>query len=137
MLRYREEDFGELAFDEGISPAWPFDYAQLAPYYQQAETLYQVRGTEGEDSCEPAGAKGYVGPAVADEAAISGVRARLQKAGVRPFSLPLALDIDRWPLTTFTCRTARAVDRWAIYSCWARSTAPCSRPMPSGCRCLR
>ncbi len=96
MLRYREEDFGELAFEEGISPAWPFDYAQLAPYYQQAETLYQVRGTEGEDSCEPSGAKGYVGPAVADEADIADVRARLHQAGVRPFSLPLALDIDRW-----------------------------------------
>ncbi len=96
MLRYREQDFAELAFDDGISPAWPFAYQELAPYYQQAETLYQVRGQTGQDSCEPKGAKGYVAGAVPDEVSIKAVRGRLLKAGVSPFSLPLALDIDSW-----------------------------------------
>ncbi|OMH29440.1 GMC oxidoreductase [Motiliproteus sp. MSK22-1] len=96
MLRYREEDFGELAFEEGISPAWPFNYQELAPFYHQAETLYQVRGKEGQDCCEPSGAKGYIGEPVADEPSIARVRDKLAKAGAKPFSLPLALDIDRW-----------------------------------------
>ncbi|WP_222937702.1 FAD-dependent oxidoreductase [Spartinivicinus ruber] len=96
MMRYRQEDFGELMFDEGVSPAWPFPYEELAPYYQQAETLYQVKGTTGQDSCEPSGAKGYVGSAVADEPVISLLRGRLSQLGVNPFSLPLAMDVDAW-----------------------------------------
>ena len=48
LFRYRKEDFAELAFaDGGISPAWPFPYEELEPWYSKAEQLYQVRGTTG------------------------------------------------------------------------------------------
>ena len=38
---------------DGVSPAWPIDYDTLAPYYDRAERLYQVRGAAGVDPTEP------------------------------------------------------------------------------------
>ena len=32
LERMREKDFTEVPLQEGVSPAWPFDYAELAPY---------------------------------------------------------------------------------------------------------
>ena len=42
-----------LPLQDGISPAWPLDYAELEPYYQQAEQLYRVHGKAGVDPTEP------------------------------------------------------------------------------------
>ena len=52
LFRLRPEDFGELRHHGGISPAWPIDYADLEPYYTQAEHLYRVHGRHGEDPTE-------------------------------------------------------------------------------------
>jgi choline dehydrogenase-like flavoprotein len=96
MLRYREQDFQAQEFDDGLSPAWPFAYDELAPYYDQAERLYGVRGAAGEDPSEPPRAGPYPHPPVADEPSIAELRARLAALGLKPFSLPLAIDLDRW-----------------------------------------
>ena len=96
MLRYREDDFKALGFKSGVSPAWPFSYDELAPFYQRAERLYQVRGTQGEDSCDPRGERGYVEGPVPDETCIASLRQKLLAKGYHPFSLPLAVDIERW-----------------------------------------
>ena len=53
LYRLREEDFGELHHHDGISPAWPIDYAEMEPYYTLAEQLYEVHGARGEDPTEP------------------------------------------------------------------------------------
>ena len=42
LERMREKDFEEVALQDGISPAWPLDYAELEPYYQQAEQLLSL-----------------------------------------------------------------------------------------------
>lgn len=97
LFRYRREDFGELAFPEGgVSPAWPFSYDELEPYYSRAEQLYQVRGVVGEDTTEPYHSAPYPHRAVPDEPAIVKVRKHLKKAGLTPASLPLGVDIERW-----------------------------------------
>ncbi len=96
MLRYRAEDFAAMQHEEGVSPAWPFDYQELAPWYEAAEKLFNVRGLVGGDPSEPAHVGPYPFPPVPDERAIAEVRARLVKAGGHPFSLPLAVDIDEW-----------------------------------------
>ncbi len=96
MFRYRAEDFAAMAHEEGVSPAWPFGYAELAPWYDAAEKLYNVRGALGQDPTEPVHASPYPFPPVPDEAPIADVRARLVKAGAKPFSLPLAVDVDEW-----------------------------------------
>ncbi|KAB2727674.1 GMC oxidoreductase [Brucella intermedia] len=96
LIRYRREDFEELAHLEGVSPAWPFAYDVLEPWYCKAEELFQVRGELGDDPTEPHHSKVYPYPAVRDERPIADVRARLKKAGLHPASLPLGVDIDRW-----------------------------------------
>jgi choline dehydrogenase-like flavoprotein len=53
LYRLREQDFGELRHHDGISPAWPIEYAQMEPYYTQAEHLYRVHGARGEDPNPP------------------------------------------------------------------------------------
>ncbi|GAB4577042.1 MAG: GMC family oxidoreductase [Roseibium sp.] len=96
LIRYRKEDFSEVQHAEGVSPAWPFSYEELAPWYDAAETLYRVRGDAGADPTEPDHAGPYPFPPVPDEPAIADVRDRLRRAGSRPFSLPLGVDIERW-----------------------------------------
>jgi choline dehydrogenase-like flavoprotein len=97
LFRYRREDFAELEFPGGgVSPAWPFPYEELEPWYSRAEQLYQVRGTTDEDPTEPFHSKDYPFKPVPDEPAIARVRERLKLVGLHPASLPLGVDIDRW-----------------------------------------
>ncbi|MBM7047358.1 GMC oxidoreductase [Rhizobium lusitanum] len=96
LVRYRREDFEEIQHREGVSPAWPFSYDVLEPWYSRAERLYQVRGRLGEDPTEPGHSLGYDFPPVPDEAPIADVRARLKEKGLHPYSLPLGVDIEAW-----------------------------------------
>ena len=47
LFRFRREDFEAREHPGGVSPAWPFPYAELEPWYGQAEALFQVRGRAG------------------------------------------------------------------------------------------
>lgn len=96
LARYRKEDFSELRHQEGVSPAWPFPYDELEPWYCKAEKLYQVRGTIGEDPTEPVHSGAYSFGPVPDERPMADLRARLKEKGLHPYSLPLAIDIERW-----------------------------------------
>ena len=52
-----EKISGAVEHVDGVSPAWPIDYDTLAPFYERAERLYQVRGAHGVDPTEaPRGA---------------------------------------------------------------------------------
>src|SRR5689334_5476403 len=44
LFRFRKEDFSVIRHHDGISPAWPIGYEDMAPYYLQAENLYHVHG---------------------------------------------------------------------------------------------
>lgn len=96
LVRYRREDFLEMQHKEGVSPAWPFPYEELEPWYSAAEQLYQVRGTLGEDPTEPHHSRPYPHPPVPDEAPIAAVRQRLDRLGLHTYSLPLGVDLERW-----------------------------------------
>lgn len=96
LARYRREDFSAMEHEGGLSPAWPFAYEELEPWYSRAEQLYQVRGDLGDDPSEPAHSQPYPHPPVADEPPIAAVRARLKANGLHPASLPLGVDIHRW-----------------------------------------
>jgi choline dehydrogenase-like flavoprotein len=96
LVRYRREDFLEMAHREGVSPAWPFPYEELEPWYSRAEQQFQVRGALGQDPTEPHHSLPYPFPPVPDEAPIASVRARLKANGMHPYSLPLGVDIDQW-----------------------------------------
>ena len=96
LFRFRREDFEAREHPGGVSPAWPFPYEELEPWYGRAEALYRVRGRLGEDPTEPPHSTPYPHPPVPDEPAIAGVRERLRRQGLHPFSLPLGVDVDRW-----------------------------------------
>ena len=96
LARYRKEDFSELQHQEGISPAWPFPYDELEPWYDRAEKLYLVRGTLGEDPTEPPHSGSYSFGPVPDERPMANLRNRLKNNGFHPYSLPLAMDVERW-----------------------------------------
>lgn len=96
LVRYRREDFLEMKHREGVSPAWPFPYEELEPWYSRAEQLFQVRGALGQDPTEPQHSEPYPFPPVPEEPAIASVRAKLKAVGMHPYSLPLGIDIERW-----------------------------------------
>jgi choline dehydrogenase-like flavoprotein len=88
LYRLREEDFGELRHHDGLSPAWPIDYAEMEPYYTLAEQLYEVHGARGEDPTEPPTSAPYPFPAVSHEPRIQQLSDDLEAAGLRPFHAP-------------------------------------------------
>jgi choline dehydrogenase-like flavoprotein len=53
MYRLRESDFRATEMECGVSPGWPISYADLEPYYCQAEKLFRVHGTSLNDASEP------------------------------------------------------------------------------------
>jgi choline dehydrogenase-like flavoprotein len=96
LIRYRERDFEALEHADGVSPAWPFAYSELEPWYAAAEQLYRVHGQAGEDPTEPPRSTPFPYAPVPDEPPIAKARARMAATGLKPFALPLAVDIDTW-----------------------------------------
>jgi len=96
MMRYREADFAPIRHMGGATPGWPFGYDTLAPWYDRAEVLYQVRGDATRDPTEPPRAANYSYPPVPHEPAVADLDRRLTSVGLHPAPLPLALDLDRW-----------------------------------------
>src|SRR3954451_21427996 len=94
LFRLRERDFQEVEHYGGVSPAWPISYADLEPYYTEAEGLYLVHGQAGEDPTEPPRSRPFPYPAVSHEPRIQQVHDDLVNAGHQPFHLPLAVDLD-------------------------------------------
>ena len=94
LVRLRKQDFGEMRLHGGISPAWPFNYEDLEPYYTEAEYLYQVHGIRGEDPTEPPASKPYRFPPVSHEWRIQQLSDDLKRLGHRPFHLPVGVLLD-------------------------------------------
>lgn len=94
LLRMRASDFGEVRHHGGISPAWPIGYAELAPYYLEAERLYHVHGNRGEDPTEPPESAPFPFPGVIHEPRIQELFDDLRRIGRRPFALPIGLRLD-------------------------------------------
>jgi choline dehydrogenase-like flavoprotein len=92
-LRFRVEDFEELQHEAGVAPAWPIRYVDLAPYYDEAERLMGTHGTAGMDPCEPPRSGPLPHPAIGHEPEIAAIDKRLREKGLRPFPLPVAIDL--------------------------------------------
>src|SRR4029079_13546240 len=67
LFRFRERDFGEIRHVDGVSPAWPIGYDDLAPLFDRAELLAQVQGRRGSDPTEPPADIPYPFPAISHE----------------------------------------------------------------------
>jgi len=94
LFRLRERDFEEVRHYGGVSPAWPISYADLEPYYAQAEELYLVHGEAGEDPTEPPRSSPFRYPAVSHEPRIEQLSEDFQKTGHSPFHLPVGIDLN-------------------------------------------
>jgi choline dehydrogenase-like flavoprotein len=91
MPRLRESDFGAVMLEEGTSPAWPLSYADIAPYYDEAERLYWVH-SDGDDPTEPPRSGPFPFPALPHEPPMARLADRLRRQGLRPFGLPQSVD---------------------------------------------
>jgi choline dehydrogenase-like flavoprotein len=94
LIRLRREDFGEIRHHDGLSPAWPITYDELAPYYTRAEHLYQVHGQRGIDPTEPPADAPYQHPPLSHEPRIQGLVDDMTSLGHRPFPMPVGIMLD-------------------------------------------
>jgi choline dehydrogenase-like flavoprotein len=106
LFRMRKEDFGELRHYDGISPAWPISYDELEQYYAKAEDMYHVHGTAGEDPTEPPRSTAFPHPAVSHEPRIEHLAEDFAAMGVRPFHVPLGIQIKENDRTSSCVRCA-------------------------------
>lgn len=92
LPRFREQDFGVIEHYGGLSRAWPVSYAQMEPFYVQAEQLYLVHGQAGTDPTDPWRSSPYPYPALPHEPTIAALAESLTRQGLHPFSMPAAVD---------------------------------------------
>jgi len=103
LFRMRREDFGEITHHGGISPAWPISYDDLEPYYLQAEQLYQVHGKRGEDPTEAEASGPYPHPEVSHEPRIQHLHDDFERAGLKPFHVPLGVMLNEQDMRHSRC----------------------------------
>ncbi len=94
LYRLRPEDFGEIRHVDGLSPAWPVDYAEFEPWYTKAERLYQVHGRHGEDPTEGPFSEPYPAPPVSHEPRLQEIADALTSKGYHPFYAPCGILLD-------------------------------------------
>lgn len=92
LYRFRESDFTEVVHENGVSPAWPIGYDDLAPYYDAAETLYGVHGDIDGDPTEPPRRAPYPYPKLPQHELIERLARRLNSTGTQTAAIPRGLD---------------------------------------------
>ena len=130
LFRLRERDFEAVNLHEGRSPEWPLKYADFESYYDQAETLYQVHGQQGDDPTEPPRSQDYTFPPVSHEPRIAQVDQALKKKGLQPFYLPLSVKLNEKDAFLSECIRCNTCDGFPCFID-AKSDADvnCIRPM--------
>ncbi|WP_183719850.1 GMC family oxidoreductase [Rhizobium sp. BK060] len=93
MTRLRARDFEEVEHAEGTSPAWPFRYDELEPFYGKAEFLFGVHGDPALDPSEPFRTTALPYGPVGSEPFVARVTEKLKARGLHPFPLPVAVDL--------------------------------------------
>lgn len=129
LLRFRESDFGEVKHHGGVSPAWPISYDDLAPYYLEAEKLYKVHGERGSDPTEPKETEPFPYPAVSHEPRVQELSDALKESGLKPFPVPLAIDLNEDKPMESTCIRCRTCDGFpCLVNAKCDSDVICMRP---------
>lgn len=90
LYRLRRDDFAEVQHADGVSPAWPISYDDLAPWYDDAERLYQVHGeVDGDPTEVPRNAFPHL--PVRHEPTIAQLVQQFRDQGLHPATLPLGI----------------------------------------------
>jgi choline dehydrogenase-like flavoprotein len=95
LFRLLPADFGEVQHADGVTPAWPLDYADLEPFYVRAEDLFWVHGQHGEDPFAGLSSRDYRHPPVQHAPRIQQLSDGLEKLGLHPFHLPLGVQLTQ------------------------------------------
>ena len=91
LMRFRERDFESVQYQDGPAPEWPIKYADLEPYYTEAEHLYQVHGeNETTDPTEPKHRDRYKHPSLDHPQVVKPIVSALQDLGLHPTRLPMS-----------------------------------------------
>lgn len=97
-FRLREGDFERRSRFADQSPPdaafadWPISYADLSPYYDEAEQLLGVLGVAGTDPTEPPRGADYCGAPPPYAPPARRVAAAARQLGLQPFPIPLAIN---------------------------------------------
>lgn len=95
LYRMRSSDFAATRHESGTSPAWPFAYEVLEPYYAQAERIYKVHGDAATDPSEPPRSGPMPHPPLPHSATVSKLVQRVQASGTPISSIPRGLDYGK------------------------------------------
>ncbi len=97
-LRFRERDFEPVpAIDGDSGAAWPFDYAALEPFYDEAERLIGVAGQAGTDPTEPPRSAPFPAAPMPWAPVTERIAGAARDLGLHPFPLPLAINASGRP----------------------------------------
>lgn len=110
MFRLRERDFTAHRTADGSTPDWPIRYADLEPYYTQAEKLYHVHGRRGDDPTDPPASAPYAFPPVSHEPRVQEIADGLTRAGYRPAYAPTGILLDEADRPRSRCIRCNACD---------------------------
>lgn len=95
MYRLREVDFAATQHECGVSPAWPISYADLEPFYCEAEQIYKVHGSSVNDPSEPPRSNPWPYPAIPHQGPVRELVRRIEeRAGIAVTFIPRAVDYD-------------------------------------------
>ncbi|MBL8576229.1 MAG: GMC family oxidoreductase [Mesorhizobium sp.] len=92
MFRLRERDFEDVEHKGGVSPAWPFRYHDLAPYYDEAERMFRIHGDDSADKTSPRDGRSFPFPPVKSEPTVEAMAESFRGQGLSPSYLPLAVN---------------------------------------------
>jgi choline dehydrogenase-like flavoprotein len=93
MYRFREMDFRATEMESGVSPAWPFSYEDLEPFYGEAERLFKVHGSSLNDASEPPRSTPWPHDPIPHQGPVRDLVQRLtERAGASVSHIPRAID---------------------------------------------
>lgn len=111
MYRLREMDFQAVEMENGVSPAWPISYADLEPYYGEAERLFRVHGSSVNDASEPPRSTPWPHEPIPHQGAARELVDRITERAQVPVShIPRAIDYD--PANGGKCVLCRHCDAY-------------------------
>jgi len=93
LPRFRSQDFEVIRHHDGISPAWPVSYADMEPFYAEAERVYQVHGEKGDDPTDPPRSTDFPFPALGHEPTVAALADAMSAQGLHPFPMPVGVDV--------------------------------------------
>ena len=108
LMRMKARDFDAVQHVGGVSPAWPISYAELAPWYQKAEALWEVHGTRGVDPNDQPDDPPFPFPALQHDPGVLELKAHFESLGWTPSPLPLGIrrnDFDQALAPCIRCKT--------------------------------